>query len=623
MGDSRIRILVHSDAPSIVHQALSSEKDEGQPILSSPLDLHSQAITDEDDSKFEQSIIHLPADSTLRDLTTALGRRIFEAGVGDAITQDDIFQQLLLSSSSSGPASSLVLFDCTYHPPKELSYTTTNNQQYGPHSITLQTLGWFPSGTVALFPTNDDKARNGILTSSLSNNAGLELGTFRDASPSLAQQTSSASNEADSKPTSKMLPSQVFAAVEQRFGDSKEDAMAGVARGRQDAAARRRKMRQKEQQRCAKLDAILKRLEFSSSDSKKSAKQAKLSSKVKSMLIKSRAKGEDRIQQQDRFYLEVAVVMENVSDGIGDHAPPASTSDLQYKFFSRVATVGKVTTSCFSSTSNAKDPFTVMEFLVKRPENENGSCNTGLRYFRLPNTMALHEAESKGFLQQFEPVIMRQAIASSSLNISDLETPSIMQRGQDDPVINDPSSDSEMQIEPTETNGAPTEPSHSVDDAPLGSTLDQRSGDTYDKAIESHLASSNKSKTKKTINKTSDKVRHMLIKSKAKGESKRVPMPDRMFIEAVIFCVDDDASGGISVQSISPFYFSYSRDTMKELIVASKIGTPCEFLVRVKTESAENEGSAYSALPSDISLQEAIMAHGLENFDRVLLIPKP
>ena len=526
MGDSRIRVDIHMSICDESKQATSFDE-------------------------FHTQIILLPADSSLRDLIGEIEKVVGKEGGA------------LHNSLISGL---IVLLDCTFHPPKDLLYDASNNQRQGFHSVTLQSLGWFPSGTLSIFPAQYGETREFFMTSALTNS---ELGTFQDAQRITTERLITQDK------THVLPPSQVLAAVEKRFDNNQDDQ---VRAKRVPSLAI--KTRQRELERCAKLDVILHKLNSCNSTNDK---QARITSQVRQMLIKSRSKGEPRLDLEDRFYLHVAVVTEE------------QQSTLEHKYFSRVATIGKVTMSCVSSTKAD-----MQEFLVKRSDNEDQS-----RYWRLPNTLPLHEAEKLGFLRQFEQVIVRNIGANSeSIEL----TPSILDR-----MVSHHDHDAgqiiEHESEPAKKAQICNTNLHN-ENGP--SEADLKKGALIRNAIEEYLSLQSNSNKKVKPSKTSDKVRQMLIKSKAKGDSKRVAMPDRFFLEVI--CMKDSES----VLSSSHHFFSLSKDSILSVRDACCPNTDVDVLVR---REAGND-AIYESIPLCATLKVITESQQLNNFDQIILMPK-
>jgi len=238
------------------------------------------------------------------------------------------------------------VYDCTYHPPKELTSVIQQYNEYtGPQSITLQSLGWFPS-------------------------ALLTVTTVTDNTTTTVQQESTTTATNPNRP----LPSQLMA-----------NAVAVPIQPQviaTNTTTKQKPRKQTERERMTSLNVRLKRLEESSSTNS-------VSNQVKQILIKRRSKGNATLRDDDRFHLEIVVFHNN------DHQPPQQQSP-QYKFYSKYDNAGTV------AMDNAK-PFlnsnTTCEFLIRN--------NTTESYQRIHNTMALYEAHTNGYLQPFDRIFIR------------------------------------------------------------------------------------------------------------------------------------------------------------------------------------------------------------------------
>jgi hypothetical protein len=124
------------------------------------------------------------------------------------------------------------------------------------------------------------------------------------------------------------------------------------------------------------------------------------------------------------------------------------------------------------------------------------------------------------------------------------------------------------------------------------------------------------STSKKKTSSTSHKVRTMLMKSKAKGDTKRVPkIDDRFFLELVVISFFE----GECVASAS-FDFLAKIDPVGRLLRdCVSIPTGFEATVLVPTEKG-----GFRQVPDDISLQDAEKMGFFKSFDRaVVRIYKP
>jgi len=276
------------------------------------------------------------------------------------------------------------LFDCTFHPPKEFFFSKENNQLQGANSVTLQSLGWFPSGTIVILLKKDIIAhRTVLLCQKLSL---LELGTFQDASPTYTTSTTAVAN--------KLLPSQLFSAVEQRFQQEEEE----MANNNNNISPPRKKKQTQDEQQ-AKLKEMIQRLDETqmADNHKMNGQKSNITSQVRCMLIKSRSVPgipiHKNLRPEDRFFLEV-VLEDNTATCVSSY----------FYFYSQMTTAGKVATT--ASTANQE-----VECLVEKDAT----------FWRLPNTMTLYECQNHNYLQQFDRVVIHQITSTNGTS-----TPSIV-----------------------------------------------------------------------------------------------------------------------------------------------------------------------------------------------------
>lgn len=292
--------------------------------------------------------------------------------------------------------------DCSYHPPKTVEITASNNDYTGPNSITLQKLGWFPSAKIIIVEKNsiaekdilscknevmrwcDYGEQHMIETSTQSNNTNM---------PAAAAQIMIKDNQTGMlKPTSKLNPSELLHQVTTRFDSDGDD----ITKEHQDTKDTS-DVRRTEEERCLKMDKAIEKL---NSKNKKGNKNKKVNDKVRQMLIKSRAKPGDttskKLRQEDRIYLEVLIVHINSDDNYN-----SNNDALGYYYFSKMVSIGKIATS-FLKAAKAN-----VEFVVNMSSDGNGVSTGNNRYYTLPNIMRLYEAKQKKYVNDFDRVIVR------------------------------------------------------------------------------------------------------------------------------------------------------------------------------------------------------------------------
>ena len=473
------------------------------------------------------------------------------------------------------------LWDCTVHPPKNITDWPVGqfSQVTGPKSKTLQDAGWFPSGIWMVLPTH--------INPSQFSNADYEDFQYNQQQPGelissgKVQFADSSLMDGSTEP----LPSQVMASVSKRFQADAKATETQVNDARALRLLNQVNERKRRIDRAAKLDQRIERLEAMSSE-----KTKKVSNQVRRMLVKSRATGDKRLEQKDRLYFECLV-----DNGTEDEA-----LDREFRFFSPQDTFARVGSS-FEWRRKEK-AHTNVEVLVKR------SLETGEEYRRLPVTMRLYEALSGKFLKgDLDTIIVRWVPEGSNA------TPSV----HDLDFEND-------SIQEVETIGADVDDGDSLGNQKSHaiSSIGPADNSVEDYAIEDKdltdaiikMDAANNKKPNK-VSATSNKVRNMLMKSKASGDSKRIPtIEDRFFLEVVLI---DKATRHAS----SKFYFLADRDPLDRILqlINSSSTDSWEFLVRIP----HGDDAWYKRIEdTSIQLSEAATQGILNSFDRLILIPR-
>lgn len=464
---------------------------------------------------------------------------------------------------------SFQLWDVTLSPPRDITSWPSEefSELQGSKSKTLHSAGWFPSGSLLVLPPNVKPSE-------------YKAAEYIDVQYN--KQEALAPMETDSKPTiklkdealanSKPLPSQVMESVVKRFDNEPEAQNVADAHSLRRQNQEARKLLEKE--RAAKLDQRIQKLEEGSNE-----KNKKVSDQVRLMLIKSRATGMESLKQRDRLYFECML----------------DTNGLltkEYRFFSPQDTFAKIASS-FPSPSEPE--LRNSEVIVKRDEV----------YLRFPVSMRVYEAIADGYL-------------SDKLNI-------IVIRWHSDDESPSPSIivSKEEEAEPMDVSDLPVT-NHDSSPVGEGSIVDEPANqpthigiiqdDKLGKILQDLDVTLNKGKKQKTSSAASLKVRCMQIKSKAKGDAKRVPkMEDRFFLEAVTVSRTGDVK--------SSYCFLSKKDKIERLlqVVATPTSnlTELEFLV-----ATENENQFTVIDDTSIEFNLAEQRQLLKGFDRIILRQK-
>jgi hypothetical protein len=550
---------------------------------------------DDDDFHFESMSHILAADSSLAEVMDLVEVNLF--------TNEQKLQNI-------------TILDLSYNPVKNISsIVRLNTEQSGPMSKTLQFMNWYPSGKLCILPnparktdTDIEKGDEVMLQRFLkwqSRNV-VQDEDFAYNNPTIQNQhfVAPISKEgvqwigvgADKHETQQVMkPSEIFSAVSNRADNDH------THQDEQDEQKKPpAKKKRSEKQRTQRLDALIQDLAQSTS---KDGKKKRVSDKVRTMLIKSRADGNKKLRMEDRFHLEVRRLIDDGDMSASNTAASNETAatTTSYNFFSRVTTAGRVA----STVSGSIDKNKSVEFLVSFKNNKN--------YRRLPNTMSLHDAQQAGWLQEFDAVVIR----TFPLERDD-------EFGQSKSVL-DPESDvdSENEAEAMELE------SRSITSSTGTSLTDKDVGvcntevDVQDDHLQQRLhmiynmtTSAEKStKKKKPVSK---QVQRMLMKSKSTG-NKGIKPDDRVHLDTVIF--HDDGSENIDGAYSTSFRFFSKRLSVENLVSSFQDETAqnVEILVSQPCETS-SMGCVYRNLPpSKLTLEEAVKQGLLEDFGRIIV----
>jgi hypothetical protein len=574
MGHCRIRIVIAKDLLSKERQKeiqILAEKDkEGDVILS--------------ETATAMSWVRIfSADTTVREVAEGT---------------PDLWKLYIVNKSPSSLLEDLPfqLWDCTIHPPTDITDwpTKTFLEVMGPKSKTLHDAGCFPSGTWMVLPrgvtprkfnkTNYEDAQYNKMQQlkqqqGLASSASGKLVEFKD--PSLA--------------ASKPLPSQVMASVTKRFEDEDVERAAQAQQARTIRLENQEQLRKRQQERVQKLDRRIQQLEDQSSE-----KNKKVSEQVRRMLVKSRATGDKRLKLQDRLYFEC--LLDRGSDNDDDEALVR-----EFRYFSPQDTFAKIASS-FEGPGKQRGEMN-LEVLVKR---KVGDGSTLEEYRRFPVAMRVYEATAEKFLtgDQVDTLIIRW-FASDGGDAS----PSILEVQEDKPAsIPGGSDDVEMADATVSKDTTPGDPKQEERVESVSSSIVD---ETMTLAIRAMDEINNKGKKPKKASAAAIKVRNMQIKSKAKGDAKRIPkVEDRFFLEVIQL-----GSGGAGKAS-SSFQFLSNKDPLERIIqsvASSSNTTDWDFFVPV----SDGESMTYRKISdTSIELADAAAKAILKPFDRLIMRPK-
>jgi hypothetical protein len=224
-------------------------------------------------------------------------------------------------------------------------------------------------------------------------------------------------------------------------------------------------------------------------------------------------------------------------------------------------------------------------------------------YQRFPVAMRVYEAIAEGYLTgQLDIIVIRwyrdDEARAHSVKLDEKETP--MEDVEMEDVAIHPNEMEEtmaqdLEIAPSETNLR--------DDKSLGELIQK---------LDTKLNKGKKPKKKSTA---ALKVRNMQIKSKAKGDAKRIPkVEDRFFLEVVMISKSNTAEGS--------FCFLAKKDPMERIlqVVAASTTSATDWEFLVPTEDPFKFNIITDPLTS---LKDAEERQILKCFDRIILCPRP
>ncbi len=539
----------------------------------------------------------------------------------------------------------LAMYDCTLHPPKDVtSQVIQYDQPMGPNSITLQSLQWFPSAKLFIILRGDEGAMKKILESDIYVHEDFQynLPTSLNVNDKNDNDNDAlAPNTKNSRLIGgqKLLPSEMFQAVENRFDD---ETMMNADIDDVKKPRKIQKKRRTEKERWALLDDRLKKLDEktnsnSNSNSSNRKKSAKVSAQVKKMLIKSRAEGDKKtIRQEDRFYLETIVMYanHNPDDDSGDDESSSSSLTSSYRFFSRSSNVGKIISSVTRGLSLGKNQ--LVEVLVKTIDtglgmdtdadaamgiiNMDKKDSGDFCYRRLPNTMMIYDAESRSYLSNFDRVIIRiyDSHADGSENTTTTTTtttctPLIGSSSTTTTLLSEekdiPRScmDQDDEIMTDDTDQAGTR----IDSHP-NSHVEREIYEKIHRAIEEMDSKDNKTnKKKKKKTAATEKVRQILLKGKAKGD-KKIPVKDRFYLEVI--------SITLSFESQSTNVFLSKYDSMRAVSMSVSHVDAFEILKsQTNNDDDDDDSKNFTKIQDDLRIKDAEDRGIIQQFDRIIV----
>jgi hypothetical protein len=519
-----------------------------------------------------------------------------------------------------GPAdSAMKLWDCTAYPPQDIRQRVLSfSESSGPRSLTLLDAGWFPSGTLVVSPSPptvmaahyDDVQYNAPRST-----RGDEAGT---ATPSTAVQLRQ-------HPNHRVAPSQVLQSVTTRFAAEDEarailEDQAHAVR-RQTAASRLAK----EEARRARLDRQLRRLDGLLDSGNGKSKVNKVTDQVHRMLLKSRATGRPKLAEEDRVYLRCCFLLLLPRGDKGDDETDEDAGSMteEIRYVSRQDVVGQVVSSFVSQHTNVRPtpPGGQAEFLVpvRASPSLNDDGHSYYDYRRLSNIMRIYEAVDAGHLKNFDRVVIRWYDPATEDPTTQVNEDKLV--GGDELTSAMPSTETTADAVMEEanvtfnTNEVTTLGVNQEQTDPLVAKI------WTDEALSAALAAwDKKSKRKAAKSAAAIKVRQMKMKSKATGDTKRVKMADRFFLDVLTVFRPMDKSSPPVVEKGGPFFLA-PADPLERLVRDGSIQQASTSSGSSVTTFVVVSDDGFRRLPDATQSLRQLSTDGLlSSFDRVVVM---
>jgi hypothetical protein len=423
----------------------------------------------------------------------------------------------LLSLVRSGSVS---VWDCTTFPSQNITEICRNLDLC--RIKTLFALGWFPSGSLQFLPIDSVgplSASPDLYDDFQYNHKGIVF-EKRSSSSAVNQvqlvQVEGAARASDPCVVAdRMLPSHVLHQVTERFNDDENEQEALAFKIRQDNHKRKKEA---EFLRNSKLDEQIRKLE--------STKHQPVSDQVRKMLIKSRATGRVNIQPQDRVYLHCLLLDDD--EGLD----PSITGNESYRYFSIQDTVGHAIDALIvhpkSFTSPKANPSQRKEMLVK--VTRDGSNE----YRRLPYALRFYEAIAQSLLvKDVNTIIIRSSAHDDTTTEVDHDVDSASTLDTTDTNVRD-----SLVIATNDFNdGAGNESMLKITTTLFPFVSDLTCSHLRD-TLQTILPFPDKSYAKRSAL-AKEKVRQMQMKSKARGDVKRIKLPEQRFFLQFVTVVEN------------------------------------------------------------------------------------
>jgi hypothetical protein len=528
----------------------------------------------------------LPADASLAELMNEVKTQLFSE-----INQQYTFHNCGTDTTTDHDHEDnielcLAIYDCTLSPPTDVTDQVNNFfATTGPNSITLQSLGWFPSAKLVVFDSRNDSLRDSLFQSNLHRDEDFEYNL----------PNGKYSQKVEKHPT--ILPSQLMDVSQYRMNS-------GSVETSSSALPSKPIKKRTEEERRTKLDALILKLDESS-------KKSKVSSQVRKMLIKSRAEGNNNIRVEDRFYIDAVLTIDDCDRKEESFSQVEEEKEEKHTvvhyFFGRSCNIGHVVSKVVNGLNIGNEK--MAELLVLDRNLTSSSEEKKSVYRRLPNMLPIYEAERLGYIENFDRVIVRifdrKAGETTSLltSLCDERTKDSINQNVET-VLLDQAND---QIASNHENKSVV----SMDKVDVPSDDQLKLYIKIKDAIEQFDAMNQK---KVKTSKVSEKVRQMLMKSKAKG-NKKCHEKDRVYLEVLHIQSNYTVS--------SSFVFISKFDQIKKLVSGLQNWNASEgdFTILIETNLDDKSvGPCYRVVPCELKCIDAEKQGFLKSLQRIILV---
>lgn len=513
------------------------------------------------------------------------------------------------------------LWDCTQHPPVDITdwpLTIFCERSGFSKSRTLFEARWWPSATLQILAKNEQYQVSKDIGNDNLHSIKEPMSTSTTSRVKLTQQYENGHQIGDK---GLPLPSQVLASVTKRFFDD-ADIIDETIQARATRQQNKLIASKKEELRIKRL---YDKIQSVRACSKKALKNKNVSNQVQRMLIKSSAVGRKELRQEDRIYFRCLIVLDcDDEDNKGNFEDPKEFDREQYRFYSMQDSVARILESFESQKLALCNAQYESELLVKnRQSAENKNDKDVESYGRISVLLRVYEAIAQGLLQNFDEVMIRFFNPEVLPRTTEITQRNDHQREQSFEFTENTMTDTPMENnidQDTASNAVGEKTTENESSSFDDSTTIERLRNIIEMMDEKNL----KTKRSKRQSASVQKVREMQMKSKAKGDTKRVQMTDRFFFDLVIL-IDNNTDDGTCLSTAECCFLSKS-DRISRIVqdFSTKKATSLQweiYSVKLRLDTADNDPSFMYQKINDTSItfREAEKQSHLNPFDRIII----